>query len=234
MKSKKEQVTQEILNTSAAITRKYNLGDREYFIRKFGGCDTKQLTEAWEFGLRKIQNREIIKDTSDLPVSDNPLIEKKVNEVGIDPQAIAYYLNSGFDVRELKLKDENIERRVRHILAEKFLGIKSKEIRNLSIATISRQNSGKSSFRKKLALFFVIGSIASSALIFNISSGDSPQKSIDEKVISDPIVLICISPDAYAYHNHRCYGLKQCSHEIEKVRKSEALAMGRKPCGYCY
>jgi hypothetical protein len=232
--SKNEQEIQEILNTSAAITRKYNLGDREHFFRKFGGCDTKQLTEAWEFGLRKIQNREIIKDTSDLPVSDNPLIEWKVNEVGNDYQAITYYLNSGFDVRELKLKDENIERRVRHILAEKFLEFKSKEIRNLSTTSFSRQNSGKSSFRKKLALFFVISSIAGSALIFNISSGDNPQKSVDEKAISDSVVFICISPGAYAYHSHHCRGLNQCSHRVDKVKKSKAIAINRRPCKICY
>lgn len=232
--SKNKQLIQEILNTSAAITRKYNLGDREYFLRKFGGCDTKQLTEAWESGLKKIQNREIIKDTSDLPVSENPIISKKVAEVGNDAQDIAYYLNSGFDVRELKLKDENIERRVRNILAEKFLELKSKEIRNISTVSISHQNSGKSSFRKKLALFFVMSAIAGSAVIFNISSGDNPKKSFDEKAISDPVVLICVSPSAYAYHSHSCRGLKQCKHTVKEVRKSEAEARNRKPCGYCY
>lgn len=83
--SKNKKEIQEILNDAAVIIRKYNLGDREYFFRKFVSCDSKQRAEAWEFGLRKIQNREIIKDTSDLLVSDNSLIEKKVNEVGNDP-----------------------------------------------------------------------------------------------------------------------------------------------------
>jgi hypothetical protein len=47
-------------------------------------------------------------------------------------------------------------------------------------------------------------------------------------------VMICKSSGAYAYHNHRCLGLKKCTHAVEYMTVKEALALKRKPCGYCY
>ncbi len=49
-------------------------------------------------------------------------------------------------------------------------------------------------------------------------------------------VYICKSNAAYAWHQVRdCRGLNKCTHEIEKVTKEEAVALGyKKPCGYCY
>lgn len=46
--------------------------------------------------------------------------------------------------------------------------------------------------------------------------------------------MICKSGEAYAYHNRRCQGLKECTHLIEYVTLNEAVARKRKPCGYCY
>src|SRR5690349_6218633 len=47
-------------------------------------------------------------------------------------------------------------------------------------------------------------------------------------------VLICKSGTAYAYHNHYCRGLKECTHVVERITLHEALAQHRKPCSYCY
>lgn len=47
-------------------------------------------------------------------------------------------------------------------------------------------------------------------------------------------VLICISPNAHAYHTHLCNGLNRCTHEIKEVTESIARAKGYSPCKICY
>ena len=48
------------------------------------------------------------------------------------------------------------------------------------------------------------------------------------------IVMICDSPDAYAYHNHHCHGLSSCDSQIISISKEEAIKMERRACGFCY
>ena len=47
-------------------------------------------------------------------------------------------------------------------------------------------------------------------------------------------VTICLSEDAYAYHDHQCMGLDQCDGGTEEVTVEEAENDGRTPCGFCY
>jgi len=47
-------------------------------------------------------------------------------------------------------------------------------------------------------------------------------------------VLICVSPTAYAYHNHYGQGLNRCTHAFDTITISEAKNQGRTECGYCY
>ena len=47
-------------------------------------------------------------------------------------------------------------------------------------------------------------------------------------------VMICLSEDAYAYHDSQCYGLDQCDADIEYLDQEEAEGLGRTPCGFCY
>jgi hypothetical protein len=47
-------------------------------------------------------------------------------------------------------------------------------------------------------------------------------------------VLICNSKTAYAYHNHECRGLLECTHSVSSVTLEEAISLNKKPCKYCY
>ena len=47
-------------------------------------------------------------------------------------------------------------------------------------------------------------------------------------------VLICDSPDAYAFHDHHCQGLSSCDSQIMNVSVEEAIKMKRRACGFCY
>lgn len=47
-------------------------------------------------------------------------------------------------------------------------------------------------------------------------------------------VLVCTSPNAYAYHSHECRGLKRCSHNIVTMSRQAAEKKGYTPCKICY
>ena len=49
------------------------------------------------------------------------------------------------------------------------------------------------------------------------------------------MVLIVMSPSAYAYHSHACRAVKRATHEIKSVTLHDAITKyKRTPCGYCY
>jgi len=56
----------------------------------------------------------------------------------------------------------------------------------------------------------------------------------DEDSDDSNTVTICLSEDAYAYHDHQCMGLDNCDGGIEEVSIEEAEDEGRTPCGFCY
>ena len=58
--------------------------------------------------------------------------------------------------------------------------------------------------------------------------------SSDDDSEDSDIVTICLSEDAYAYHDHQCMGLDQCDGGTEEVTIEEAEDDGRTPCGFCY
>lgn len=47
-------------------------------------------------------------------------------------------------------------------------------------------------------------------------------------------VYVCMSPNAYAYHAYQCQGLRSCKSDVVIMTVSEAIARGRRACGYCY
>lgn len=145
------QTIQENLNRSALIVRKYNLGDKEYFFSTFQDLDKPPLESSWTFATKKIQNREIIKDASVYFNSiDNDEINSILTNFGDDINSIYMYLNSSFDVKLLKLRDENLQRRIRHILADKYLNQIIVETKNLYT---EHQSSYSTRFKKVLGRY---------------------------------------------------------------------------------
>lgn len=47
-------------------------------------------------------------------------------------------------------------------------------------------------------------------------------------------VLVCTSAAATVYHDHKCKGLEACRADIKTVTLSEAKALNRRACRYCY
>lgn len=51
---------------------------------------------------------------------------------------------------------------------------------------------------------------------------------------SNKTVLVCTSPNAYAYHTYQCRGLKRCSRSIAQMSESQARAQNYRPCQICH
>jgi hypothetical protein len=177
-----KEIIQSKLNNYALVLRRYNLGDKKYFFSKFPSIDDSILEIAWLYGLKKIQNTEIIKNASLLSEEDEKVIQIKVDNVGVNPDSIYLYLNSGFDVKKLKLADENIERRVRNIIAVRY-------IQNLSVEILQHHKKSKNSFKAKAGRFvnrikygFVLVLVIVAFSAPRIITGLTPVDKLTEKI----------------------------------------------------
>ncbi len=78
-----------------------------------------------------------------------------------------------------------------------------------------------------VCIFFII------AILSTVNPANSIS-SFPKNAKQTTYVLICDSPNAYAYHVKYCHGLNSCKREIMKVSLEKAIELGRKPCGNCY
>jgi hypothetical protein len=83
------------------------------------------------------------------------------------------------------------------------------------------KQSMKTKFMLPLLLALGIGSAAISATVVPGNAKEST-------------VLICNSPNAYAYHSHKCSGLQRCKSNVLSIKLSEAKKAGRSACKICY
>ena len=81
----------EKLNSCALIIRKYDLGDKAYFFSKFPGMKRETLETAWDSGLQKIQNKEIIKNSPALGVLADAIVKEKLQGFENNAQSIFYW-----------------------------------------------------------------------------------------------------------------------------------------------
>lgn len=120
------------LNKYCLINRKYQLIDEMQFSSIFSYIKSDYLKKAWEYSYTEIKNDEIIKNTDELPQNGNNEISKRLQKFNFISSDLYFYLNSRFEVKEWKLDDERIERRLRNILAERHQKIIKAEIKKSS------------------------------------------------------------------------------------------------------
>jgi uncharacterized protein YraI len=74
----------------------------------------------------------------------------------------------------------------------------------------------------------------------NCSSNYSPPASVNRNTNSSSYqstesnVLVCSSPNAYAYHRRHCRGLNRCSYNIIELSLSQAREKNYTPCKICH
>jgi len=120
---------QKKLNKYALINRKYQLFDKTQFLSTFSKIETEHLQEAWQYGSDEIQNKEIIKNASEISRKGKKVVSNRLLRFNSDSSDLFYYLNSKFDVKELKLDEEQIERRLRNTLAKRHQKILKAKIK---------------------------------------------------------------------------------------------------------
>lgn len=123
---------QDNLNKYCLINRKYQILNDTEFYSKFSNIKIEFLKTAWDYGLNEIQNDEIIKNAVELPKQGKKEIEKKLRKFNFSGSELFYFLNSKFEVNELKLDDGQIERRLRNILAIRHQKNLNSEIKKLN------------------------------------------------------------------------------------------------------
>lgn len=117
-----------LLNNYCLILRKYNLYSKEIFYTKFAEVDKQILDKAWEFSFKKIQNIEIIKNSSDISKNDEIIINGYVDNFEREYVDFFYFLNKPYDITVLNLAVENRDRRFRHIIAMKYSDVAENKI----------------------------------------------------------------------------------------------------------
>jgi hypothetical protein len=116
------------IERTAFIIRKYNLGDKSYFYSKFPVASKTVLEIIWEKEKKKVQNKEIIKNSNELNKIEINFVVNRFMKFENNTEKLYDYLISEFDYKRLKLDEENIERRLRNLLSTKFIELSSKEI----------------------------------------------------------------------------------------------------------
>ncbi len=161
------------LNNCAIIIRKYNLGDADFFFSKFPNIDKNLLQSAWYIALINIRHNEIIKFNPQQKTDNLSQVDKKLKQFDNDTGKLYHYLNSHFDAKQLKLADENAERRIRNILASKYVDIVSKQV--------SKSSSSTKRFGSFKVILIIVG-LVSLFFIPRIIEGLTPVDVLTEKI----------------------------------------------------
>ena len=173
------------LNQAAIIVRKYQLGNEDWFISKFYTVHISRLNTAWTLAERKIQNREIIKNASHLSVEEANMATLKADNY--DNNSIKLYekLISKFDVKELKLTDENVERKVRNILALMFINNVSNEINEFVKKNNNSLKNKALRFISKIKYWLIWAAVIGVFLVPRVIEGLTPPEKLLNEYLHD-------------------------------------------------
>lgn len=177
---------QENLNRCALIIRKYNLADKQYFLSLFQDFSKSSLETSWTLAIENIQKKEIIKDA---PVSFTILYKTEIDSAlinfGDNVDAIYRFLNSNFDIKALKFRDEIIQRRIRNKLAKVYLNKITIDTKRLNFEKQSSYSIRFKNVVKKYALLIAIFLLIAAFSTPRIIEGLTPTESLLNKYIHE-------------------------------------------------
>ncbi len=214
------------------LYRKYEIGDLHKFqseIQKIRKVHDSHLEDAWQKGAGKIKHDDIVKDAKSLSESEEVFCKKKAEEILNGKGDIKHFLLAEFDPKKYKLDDENRIRRVRNILAEKYI-VQLTERYKLAVAE------EKSRFASKLKNYVIAANI-----VFVGISGASLTPLYQEYykykrevkewrengIANSPTV--CLTRTGQRYHD--CYHYSKRNYEISLFEA--VIDKHKTPCGTC-
>ncbi len=187
----------ENLNLYACLLRKYYIGEEDYMYVIFSNLVRTELNDAWNHALEKIKHEERIKNISSITLGAFSTVMKRYDSFENYDQIIRYLL-SNFKPSELKLFDENVERRLRYLLAINVLkaleeninfplldsGIEKKSKKDGSNfhETLKKKASVFKKFKRAwISLFFILVSILGYFIFNNFNKLESLNAKLIEK-----------------------------------------------------
>lgn len=170
------------IERSAFIIRKYNLGDESYFYSKFPIVSKVVLKIIWEKEKKKVQNKEIIKNSNELNQTELNFVNEMFLKFENNTEKLYDYLISEFDYKKLKLDEENIERQLRNLLSEKFIELSTKEIPKEIKNDDEIRKVKKEKKQIKILNFAIIIGIFSFIFGSTIYDGFTPVKQLTERI----------------------------------------------------
>jgi hypothetical protein len=87
---------------------------------------------------------------------------------------------------------------------------------------------------KKLLLLVLL--LSTNLILFPKAAESNQGKSLCHQQLTNPatIVLVCTSPNAYAYHRYVCSGLSRCSYSVVEMSINAASERAYRPCKICF
>lgn len=220
---------QEKLAKCAEIIRKFDLGKEDYFHSLFPGLPDYILVKTWRNGFGEVRHKDIIKNSSYLNQKDLAEVENKINSVENSKEVIYGYLYSEFDIRGLKLRPENIERRVRTELAKIYLNHLITEIEYIESKITNQEREEREQILKKIEaeknrtnLLKRLRSKAKTSLIVfsvglvlfspKIIEGLTPLDKLTNKIYEDSSYKVRVGAVCRDGRNSSATGRGACSH----------------------
>lgn len=117
----------ENLQLYACLLRKYYIGEEDYMYITLSKIEKTEINTSWNYAVNTIKHDERIKNSLSITQGSFNLVTKRYDEFDNHDQIVKYLL-SEFDPSKIKLNDENIERRLRYLLAIKTLKSLEKSI----------------------------------------------------------------------------------------------------------
>jgi hypothetical protein len=124
------------INLYASILRKYYIGEEDYLYITLNGLSKREITDSWNYAKTNVKHEERITNPATLSIDEFNEALNRYSKFNYFQETVKY-LFSNFNYKKLKLSDENIERRLRHLLAIKILKIIEQKINNENFESIS-------------------------------------------------------------------------------------------------
>jgi hypothetical protein len=216
----------------AKLYRKYDLGTKTEFtnaIQKVKKTNQDILDQIWENAILKIKNDDIIKNAKSLSQSEIKICNDEAQKIINSNTNFEKILYAEFDEKELNLTEENRERRIRRIVAEKH---SSNLLQKYNETFEGERNKIKSKFRNYIiALNLSVIGVSTTALVPLYQEHFKYNQEVTEwrenGIANSP--RVCYTRTGSKYHN--CYHYSKRNFETSLFEA--VIDRGESPCGTC-
>lgn len=195
----------------AKITRKYILGDKDFFIQSFPNLPKKDLEQIWQLGFDAIRHSELIKNVQQINIFQSKIIGDEISKFSNNKYKIHGYLFSRFDPSILDLEDEIFERRLRYELAKIYFQLLRIEIIQENASTLHGNQKQKRASFSFLPLIYFAGFLL---FLFsqNIINGFTSAEKLAQKYYERSSYEVRIGAICQDGWKSRATGQGACSH----------------------